>query len=66
MVQIEGISDWDYDNWEVTNFEIKNILPFQDVPLKEAFKELGDSVKGKWKDPSINVVEEVAAIRGLV
>ena len=61
-VGVSGIAKWDPRDYSVREFKIQAILPYEDVPVLEAFRKLSD-VAGKHFD-GVDPVAYVEELRG--
>jgi hypothetical protein len=60
-VVLEGRATWDAETWEIEDFRILGVSPYQTTDPVLAFKELAESARGRWDD--VDAVEYVRKLR---
>lgn len=48
QVSVLGCAVWDYETWEIKEFQITQILPYVQRPLSQAFRLLKESAQGAF------------------
>ncbi len=60
-VVLEGSAVWRSDTWEIKEFSISRLVPYQRQNLEQSFKELADASRGRWND--IDAADYVDGLR---
>jgi len=48
QVSVLGCAVWDYETWEIKEFQIKQVLPYVQKPISQAFRLLRESAAGAY------------------
>ncbi len=63
VVLLEGQATWSAETWEVKDFKVTGVQPYQKMPVSNAFGELREASSGRWE--GIDAVARVAELRGV-
>lgn len=63
VVSLEGRATWSAETWEIKDFQVSAVQPYQKMPISNAFNELRETTKGHWDD--VDAVEFVDELRGV-